>query len=185
MSWIKEIDEDEAEGELKDIYDEIAGARGKLSNIMKVHSLNPQAMKAHMDLYLSIMFKSSSLNRKQCEMIGVTVSKTNGCEYCVNHHAEALNHYWRDDERIEEFIDDHSRAGLDDDEEAMLDYVIKLTKTPAEMSEEDIEKLRGYGFGDDDILNIDLVASYFNFVNRIALGLGVEFLPEEVKGYDY
>ncbi|MGM0510932.1 MAG: peroxidase-related enzyme, partial [Thermoplasmatota archaeon] len=43
----------------------------------------------------------------------------------------------------------------------------------------------GYGFGDDDILNIDLVASYFNFVNRIALGLGVEFLPEEVKGYDY
>jgi len=41
---------------------------------------------------------------------------------------------------------------------------------------------RRVGFNDGDILNINLITSYFNFVNRIALGLGVRFTPEEAKG---
>ncbi len=44
MSWIKEIEKEDAQGELKEIYDDIEQKRGKLSNIMKVHSLNPAAM---------------------------------------------------------------------------------------------------------------------------------------------
>ena len=50
MAWIQIIDEDEATGELKAIYDEITQRRGKMSNIMRVHSLHPAAMQAHMML---------------------------------------------------------------------------------------------------------------------------------------
>ena len=55
MSWIEEIDIDAAEGKLADIYAELIEKRGKVSNILKVHSLNPNAMGNHLDLYMTIM----------------------------------------------------------------------------------------------------------------------------------
>ena len=51
MAWINVIDETEATGELKTIYEQIEEERGKVSNIMRIHSLNPQSMKTHMDMF--------------------------------------------------------------------------------------------------------------------------------------
>ena len=56
MSWIKEIDVSEAEGELAEMYTQLIEQRGKISNILKVHSLNPEAMEDHLDLYMTVMF---------------------------------------------------------------------------------------------------------------------------------
>ncbi len=56
MPWIKQIDENKAEGKLKEVYESLASNRGKISNIMKVHSLDPETMKNHLDMYMSIMF---------------------------------------------------------------------------------------------------------------------------------
>jgi alkylhydroperoxidase family enzyme len=53
------------------------------------------------------------------------------------------------------------------------------------MTGEDVERLRRTGFSDEEILSINLITSYFNFVNRVAEGLGVEFSEEEVQGYNY
>ncbi|MGM0405834.1 MAG: peroxidase-related enzyme [Thermoplasmatota archaeon] len=185
MSWIKEIEKEDAQGELREIYDDIEKKRGKLSNIMKVHSLNPAAMKSHMDLYYSIMFKDRSLSREECEVIAVLVSKLNGCDYCITHHIEALSAYWKDEEKLDEFVEDFRNVEIDDKMITMLEFVEKLTSEPSTVGKEDIEKLRTSGFNDKAILNIDLVASYFNFVNRIAMGLGVEFTEEEASGYEY
>ncbi len=185
MSWIEEIDDENADPKLKKVYEKIKGDRGKLSNIMKVHSLMPAAMNDHMNLYMSIMFEENNLGREMCELIGVIVSEENGCDYCVNHHAEALNHYWKDEQRIERLKRDHSKADLDKKQYEMIDYVKKLTNTPDKNQESDVEDLREVGFSDENILNINLVTSYVNFVNRIALGLGVEFSKKEIKGYEY
>jgi alkylhydroperoxidase family enzyme len=67
----------------------------------------------------------------------------------------------------------------------MLEFAEKLIKYPGDMNESDIEKLRSSGFNDEEILSISLVTNYFNFVNRNANALGVEFSEEEVKGYKY
>ena len=56
----------------------------------------------------------------------------------------------------------------------MLDFVAKLTSSPAEMDEADVRALRAAGFDDRSIHDIVLVAGYFAFVNRVADGLGVE-----------
>lgn len=56
----------------------------------------------------------------------------------------------------------------------MLAYAVKLTHTPADVGEEDVEALRDAGFDDSGILDICQVTSYFNYVNRLADGLGVE-----------
>jgi len=185
MSWIREIDDKEAEGELKRIYDGILKARGKIANIMKVHSLDPGSMVKHMELYLAVMFGSSALKREERELLAVVVSAENGCEYCLKHHKEALNHYWRDEDRIKTLMDDHTMAGMSERQLHMIEYVKKMTKRPSELKEEDVEGLRSSGFSDEEILHVNLIASYFNFVNRIALGLGVQYTEEEVSGYVY
>ena len=183
MPWIRVIDEDEAEGELQQIYQEIAGARGKVANIMKIHSLLPQTMKRHLELYLSILFGRTGLTRPQREMIAVVVSAQNRCAYCLNHHGQALNAYWKDDEKLASFQRDFHSIALGQAERAMLDYSAKLTRDPAGVTEQDIKELRRTGFSDEQILSINLITSYFNFVNRVAEGLNVEFSEEEVQGY--
>lgn len=59
-------------------------------------------------------------------------------------------------------------------DEAMLDYSVKLTRTPGEMTGADVERLRHAGFDDRGIHDICAIVGYFAFVNRIADGLGVE-----------
>lgn len=183
MSWIKIIDYHEATGKLKEIYEELIKKRGKISNIMKVQSLNPTFMKLHMDLYINLMFKKSGLTREERELIAVVVSSANGCQYCTNHHAEALNYYWKDQDKLQKLIKDYKSIELPDKIIKMLNYAYKLTKNPNEIDKKDIEDLHKNGFSDEDILNINLIVSYFNLVNRIASGLGVEFTTEEVRGY--
>ena len=78
MAWIETVHEDAAEGDLKSVYDSIEAARGRLSNIMRVHSLNPEAMRTHMDLYLAVMFGRSGLKRDERELLATVVSATNG-----------------------------------------------------------------------------------------------------------
>ncbi len=185
MSWIKEINEENAEGKLKELYEAIGSKRGKLSNIMKVHSLNPEAMEGHLDLYMTLMYNSTSLTREESELIGVVVSRTNNCDYCVNHHAIALNHYWRNDDKIEKLITVPRKVSFGDKQRALIDYCIKLTEEPSKIEKGDIVSVREAGYTDEDILNINLTACYYNFVNRIALGLGVSYSSKEMSGYKY
>lgn len=185
MSWIEEIDEDDADQDLKEIYEEVKGDRGKISNILKVHSVNPNVLEAHMDFYMEIMFRSSSLSREEAEFIAVIVSSVNECEYCINHHAEALNHYWKDKERIENLKNDFRSLDLTEKQLRMAEYTEKLTKNPNTITQKKISQLREAGLKDREIHDINVIIGYFNFVNRVALGLGVEFTPEEIKGYNY
>lgn len=185
MSWIRVVNEEEADEALRKAYGRVKGSRGKVSNILGVHSLHPAAMAAHLDLYTAIMFGPSGVSREEREAIATAVSGANRCPYCVAHHAEALHHYWKDRERVEDFVARPRSASLPPRLRALVDYALKLTEHPAEMGERDVETLREHGLSDGDVLSVNLIASYFNFVNRIALGLGVEQSPDEVSGYAY
>ena len=69
---------------------------------------------------------------------------------------------------------DYREAGLPAVDLAMLDYAIKLTRSPANMTEADVSSLRAQGFDDRAIHDICTITAYFAFVNRVADGLGVE-----------
>jgi uncharacterized peroxidase-related enzyme len=68
---------------------------------------------------------------------------------------------------------DYTRAPITGQERVMLDHVVKLTKDATKISRDDIERLRGAGFDDKTILQITLIAAWFNYINRVADGLGV------------
>ena len=183
MSWIQEIDEADADDKLASKYAELVEKRGKVSNILKVHSLNPDAMGNHLELYMTIMFGRSGLSRAEREAIAVVVSANNDCAYCVNHHAEALRRYIKDEETLDLLSSADGLETLEPRLSNIVRHAEKLTTAPSAMTESDLGELRAVGLSDRDILDLTLITSYFNFVNRIALGLGVDFSPEEVSGY--
>ncbi len=185
MAYIDVIGYEESEGELRIIYDDLIKSRGKLADVHTIQSLNPQSIVNHMDLYMTIMFKKSPLKRVQREMIAVVVSKANDCDYCQMHHAEAVNHYWKDDQKIALLKNDYSKLDLSEVDRELCDYAKALTVSPNHDNQSSIEKLKSLGLNNRAILDASLVIAYFNFVNRIVLGLGLDVNKEELAGYKY
>jgi uncharacterized peroxidase-related enzyme len=95
----------------------------------------------------------------------------------VESHAEFLRRVTLDEELAAALRRDYMQADLSDADRAMLDYTAKLTLTPARVVPEDLDRLRQAGFDDRAILQINLIASWFNYINRVADGLGVGRQP--------
>jgi uncharacterized peroxidase-related enzyme len=74
---------------------------------------------------------------------------------------------------VEALERDYTTAPITPEERVMVDYVVKLTKDATKISQDDHEKLRAAGFEDQAILQITLIASWFNYINRVADALGV------------
>jgi uncharacterized peroxidase-related enzyme len=74
---------------------------------------------------------------------------------------------------VEALKKDYRTAPISDQDKAMVEYVIKLTKDATRVSPADHDKLRAAGFDDRGILQITLIASWFNYINRVADALGV------------
>lgn len=74
-------------------------------------------------------------------------------------------------------MDDYRQAPLSAPDRALLDFAVKLTKTPAGMTREDVEALRAHGFSDTAIHDAVQVTALFNYYNRLADGLGIDPEP--------
>ncbi len=186
MAYIKVIQPEEAEGELQKIYDDILQKRGKLAEVHKIQSLHPQSIVQHMELYLTIMFGKSPLKRYQREMMGVVVSATNNCDYCCKHHGAALTHFWKDRSKVDQLQYDYRTLNLSSADQLLCEYAAFLTSCPDDMSNQRYDQqLRAQNFSDRAILDASMVISYFNFVNRLVLGLGVEVEEDKGEGYKY
>ena len=88
-------------------------------------------------------------------------------------HAEFLRRVSLDDDLIAALRADYKTAPLTDAERAMCDYVVQLTKDATRISPAHHAQLRAVGFDDTAILQITLIASWFNYINRVADALGV------------
>jgi uncharacterized peroxidase-related enzyme len=69
--------------------------------------------------------------------------------------------------------EDYRSASISEQDRIMLDYVSQLTRDATRISQQDHERLRGAGFDDQAILQITLIASWLNYINRVADALGV------------
>jgi uncharacterized peroxidase-related enzyme len=178
MTWIKTIAYDKASGKLKKLYDRIKGPGDNVDNIMLAHSPRPHTMEGHMALYKHVLHHSANkLSKSYLEVIGVYVSILNNCEYCIEHHFAGLCRLLQNDEQtssLRSVLEEGEPEKIFDGKElAGLIYVEKLTNAPSSIVSQDIDKLRREGFDDGEILEINQVAAYFAYANRMVLGLGV------------
>ena len=80
----------------------------------------------------------------------------------------------QDDEIEKDLVQNWRTAHIGPRTRAALEYAVKLTLTPQEMAAQDVDALRQASFSDMEIAGIALVTAHFNFMNRVAQGLGVE-----------
>ena len=73
---------------------------------------------------------------------------------------------------------DYRSAKLDGATVAVLDFAVKLTQAPGEMQSADVDALRQHGFEDQAIHDIVQIVAYFNYINRVADGLGIDLEPD-------
>ncbi|HWQ31460.1 MAG TPA: hypothetical protein VNQ79_01145 [Blastocatellia bacterium] len=78
-----------------------------------------------------------------------------------------------DDSMVAALREDYTRAPVSEQDRVMLDYVAQLTRDATRLTPQDHDKLRASGFDDTAILQITLIASWFNYINRVADALGV------------
>jgi uncharacterized peroxidase-related enzyme len=86
-----------------------------------------------------------------------------------------------DKELVDALERDYTAAPITQQERVMLDYVVKLTKDATKVWKDDHEKLRAAGFDDRGILQITLIAAWFNYINRVADALGVGREPKHER----
>ena len=185
MAWIKTAEPDKASGKTKKVFDRIMKERGRLANIFIAQGLDPEVLEHHLDIYEILMIDPGPLTREEREMIAVIVSAANRSAYGAIHHSEALESVDKDPTALYKLIKEFTAKHESPREKALLAYAAKLTLSPKDICSDDIADMKEAGLTDEEILRANLIASYFNFSNRIALGLGVELEQGKERSYKY
>ena len=179
MTWIDTVSYASSEGELRKLYDRIKGPDDNVDNIMLAHSLRPHSMQGHMTLYKYVLHHPrNTLPNAYLEAIGVYVSSLNNCDYCVDHHFAGMARLLDDSARAESIR--HAlqarqpQDSFEGAELAGLNYASKLTLNADRVTGADIEAMRQAGLDDGQILEVNQVTAYFNYANRMVLGLGID-----------
>jgi len=118
-------------------------------------------------------FKASLFNSQTCylsyadkEMMGLVVSATNNCSYCLTTHSDALRGLVDDPNWVDTLTYNYRTAKLTPKQRALCDYAYFVTVYPREISTEQVDKLRSAGFNDHEILEAAFIAGFFNYTNR-------------------
>ena len=178
MSWLRVPDEESLPADVRVLFAPPREKLGFVPNVLRNFALRPSHLLRWNDHYDELMKGGSGLSKAEREMIAVVVSVANSCAYCTAAHSAALRKLTKDPALADAIAADHATAPLEPRVRAMLDYSLKLTLRPAEMTAADVDRLRDAGWSDEDVMDVAEVTGMFNLTNRLASGLGWEPNPE-------
>jgi uncharacterized peroxidase-related enzyme len=175
VTALADADESTLPEELVPYFQKCRDKLGFVPNVLRAWLLRPEKLRNFVKMYDELMLGPSGLSKLEREMIAVAVSSWNKCYYCLVAHGAAVRRLSDDPQLGEMMAFNYRVAELEPRQRGMLDFSVKLTAAPHEVSEADREGLRGLGFGDADIFDICEVAGFFNYTNRVAHG--VDMMP--------
>ena len=174
MAWIPWVDEDEATGELAEVYERARQRFTFVPDAVKIFSIRPEVAEAQDRLRAVVLGDASSLGARRADLIGTAVSGMNHCEYCGSAHSGLLvQRQDLDEDEAVRIYRNWREVELAPADAAMLRFAEKLTFTPASVEQADVDELRSHGFSDVNVFDIVLLTAYRNFMNRVNDGLGV------------
>ncbi len=139
---------------------------GFINNLFKVLPLNAAEYMGFLNFKGSLFSPECYLSDADKEMIGVVVSSTNCCNYCLTTHGDNLRGLTGDPNLVDTLSYNYRSANLTKKQRALCDYAYFVTAHPTEIDDEQVEKLREAGFNDHEILEAAFVAGFFNYTNR-------------------
>jgi uncharacterized peroxidase-related enzyme len=186
-SWIKMIDDSDADEDLNLALNQAKTPHGTVDNVLRVHSLRPSTMIGHMKLYKSVLHdKKNTIPQWFQETISSYVSIINMCKYSYDNHwknAAFLINDQNKSDKIKVVLESHKLEDYFKGKElALLIYAKKLTLYPSRFNIDDFKKLKVEGLEDGEILEANQIICYFNYVNRSINGLGVT-TEGDIVGY--
>ena len=176
MSWTRAITPQTADGPVRSVFERIASLHPsrRVGHLWQACAPDPVSLDALFTLVRALLDEPAPLSHAQAEAIVVVVSATNGCGYCIAHHGPRLAAALGNEPLARAVARDYREADLPARDRVLLDHAVALTCEPAERAEEDVERLREYGFDDLAILKATEIAALFNLVNRLIGSLGVK-----------
>jgi uncharacterized peroxidase-related enzyme len=172
-AWIAVPSADDLPADVTAEVGDVATRIGFMPNVARLLAVTPRHFVGWWRYFDDLMRGPSGLTKTQREMIAVVVSAESRCPYCVAAHAAALRLRTKDDALVERLAANYRHVELDDRDRVMLDFAVKLTKTPDECGPSDVAGLRAAGFSDEDILHIVEVTAIFNYNVRLATATGL------------
>ncbi len=140
---------------------------GFINNLFKVLPLNSSQYMGFLHFKASLFTPETCyLSNADKEMIGLVVSSTNGCNYCLTTHSDYLRGMTNDPVWVDQLTYNYRAAKLTEKQRALCDYAYFVTAYPREITTEQVDKLREAGFNDHEILEAAYVAGFFNYTNR-------------------
>jgi len=172
--WIRIAPPEEATGDLKRAYTRIQTTRGRIPDIRAVMAGEPLVVEGFAAFFPENNYACSSIDRRLSEMIATVAAVANGSRFGAPAHARTLAKITGDPSFSDSILRDYRNAGLPRKERVLLAHVWKLSATPGEMTEADMDGLRAEGWTDPQIVATIHVASFFAYMNRVAEAFGLE-----------
>jgi RNA polymerase sigma-70 factor, ECF subfamily len=147
---------------------------GFIPNIFRAQTLRPDVLEAEAEAVGKILLTEDVLTRVQKESILLVVSAANLNSYCVAVHCDMLRGLGIPSEESDQIAVDHHQSNLTEADRALLDFTLKLGLRPLEFCREDVDRLRGHGFTEEQVLESVVMTALTNFLNTLQMGLGVE-----------
>ncbi|MFN7277979.1 MAG: peroxidase-related enzyme, partial [Betaproteobacteria bacterium] len=141
---------------------------GFVPNVFITLAHRPAEFRAFFAYHDALMLRDSGLSKAEREMIVVATSGVNHCLYCVVAHGAILRIYAKNPRVADQVAVDHRKAEITPRQRAMLDFAVKLTRTPEALTPADQEALKPHGFSDEDIWDIGAITAFFALSNRMA-----------------
>jgi uncharacterized peroxidase-related enzyme len=146
---------------------------GFVPNVFLTLAHRPDEFRAFFAYHDALMDKEGGLSKAEREMIVVATSARNGCQYCVVAHGAILRVRAKNPLLADQVAINHRKADISPRQRAMLDFALKVAARSQEVGEEDFERLRAHGFGDEDIWDIAAITAFFALSNRMANVIGM------------
>jgi uncharacterized peroxidase-related enzyme len=175
--WIRIVPPEEATGDLKRAYEHIGASRGRIPEIRSVMAGEPLVVEGMAAFFPENNYACASIDRRLAEMIATVAAVANGSGFGATAHARRLAHTTGDQAFADSVVRDYRSAGLSAKERMLLDYVSKLSRTPGDMTEADINGLRAEGWTDPQIVATVHVTGIFAYMNRVAEAFGLHPAP--------
>jgi uncharacterized peroxidase-related enzyme len=173
-AWIETVPWSEATGTLKDAYDWQAASLGEPAEFTQLGSLYPDIVMERLRLYKVVEAAPSSLTPLERRLAAYVASSLNQTPHCSSGLVHKLADVEASEALLEQVRTDPGQVASGDERlDAIVHYATKLTRTPGEMTEADIHRLRAAGLSDIDILDLNNIVAYYCYINRVANGLGL------------
>jgi len=151
---------------------------GFVPNVFLMLAYRPDEFRAFMAYHDALMDKPSGLTKAEREMIVVTTSAMNQCQYCVVAHGAILRIRSKNPLIADQVAANYRKADITPKQRAMLDFAVKVSRSAEEVGEDDYAVLAKHGFTQDDCWDIAAVASFFAMSNRLANATALKPNPE-------